>query len=93
MLGGEFIVHGKQQNATLKAIDRNFPGAAQLDNAKFVEEWYALKNFAPDLHVILAQDNTGMEGDMYQRPPFPQTWIRMHGSRNSWRSRPARWIG
>jgi type 1 glutamine amidotransferase len=79
MLGGEFIVHGKQQNATLKAIDPKFPGAAQLDNAKFVEEWYALKNFAPDLHVILAQDNTGMEGDMYQRPPFPQTWARMHG--------------
>ena len=79
MIGGEFIVHGKQQKATLKAIDKKFPGAAALDNQSFVEEWYSLKNFAPDLHVILAEDNTGMEGDMYQRPPFPQTWARMHG--------------
>jgi type 1 glutamine amidotransferase len=79
MIGGEFIRHGKQQKATLKAIDPNFPGAAAFDNASFVEEWYSLKNFAPDLHVILAEDNTGMVGDMYQRPPFPQTWARMHG--------------
>ena len=79
MLGGEFIVHGKQQNATLRAIDPKFPGAKAFDGATFTEEWYALKNFAPDLHVILAQDCTGMEGDMYQRPPFPETWARMHG--------------
>ncbi len=79
MIGGEFIRHGKQQKATLKAIDPKFPGAAAFDDARFVEEWYSLKNFAPDLHVILAEDNTGMEGDMYQRPPFPQTWARMHG--------------
>lgn len=79
MIGGEFIVHGKQQKATLKTIDPKFPGAAAFDNASFVEEWYSLKNFAPDLHVILAEDNTGMTGPMYQRPPFPQTWARMHG--------------
>jgi type 1 glutamine amidotransferase len=79
MLGGEFIVHGKQQPATLKATDPKWPGAAAFDGARFVEEWYALKNFAPDLHVILAQDNTGMEGPMYQRPPFPETWARVHG--------------
>ena len=79
MVGGEFIVHGKQQKATLKTIDDKFPGAAAFNNANFVEEWYSLKNFAPDLHVILAQDCTGMEGPMYQRAMFPQTWARMHG--------------
>jgi type 1 glutamine amidotransferase len=79
MLGGEFIIHGKQQNSTLKAIDPNFPGAKAFDNATFVEEWYSLKNFAPDLHVILAQDCTGMDGWMYQRPMYPETWARMHG--------------
>jgi type 1 glutamine amidotransferase len=79
MLGGEFIIHGKQQNATLKAFDAKFPGAAAFDGASFVEEWYSLKNFAPDLHVILAQDSTGMEGNMYQRPLFPETWARLHG--------------
>lgn len=37
-----------------------------------------LKNFAKDLHVILIEDNEGMKGDCYQRPPFPATWARMH---------------
>ncbi len=38
----------------------------------------ALKNFAPDLHVILVQDTAGMEGAMYERPSFPATWARKH---------------
>ncbi len=79
MIGGEFIIHGKQQNATLRAIDPKFPGASAFDGQKFVEEWYSLKNFSPDLHVILAQDCSGMEGAMYQRQLFPETWARMHG--------------
>ncbi len=43
------------------------------------DEWYAQKNLADDLHVIIAHDTTGMTGPMYQRPNFPQTWARMHG--------------
>ena len=73
------LVSRLNERVTFPAIDPKFPGAAAFDNASFVEEWYSLKNFAPDLRVILAEDNTGMEGDMYQRPPFPQTWARMHG--------------
>src|SRR6185312_2666213 len=80
MLGGEFIIHGAPQKATLKTIDPKFPGAAALNDAKFPEEWYSLKNFQKDLHVILAQDCTGMTGPMYQRPPYPETWARMHGN-------------
>jgi len=80
MIGGEFVIHGKQQNGTLRAIDKQFPGAAALDNANFTEEWYSLKNFSRDLHVILAMDCTGMTGGMYQRANFPETWARMHGS-------------
>ncbi|HEX8520939.1 MAG TPA: ThuA domain-containing protein [Tepidisphaeraceae bacterium] len=79
MLGGEFIVHGAQQEATLLATDPKFPGASAFDKSRIKEEWYSLKNFAPDLHVILAQDCSGMRGPMYQRQPFPQTWARMHG--------------
>jgi hypothetical protein len=45
---------------------------------KLKEEWYTLKNFAKDLHVILIEDNEGMKGDCYQRPPFPATWARIH---------------
>jgi type 1 glutamine amidotransferase len=79
MIGGEFIVHGAQQKATLKTIDPKFPGAAAYDNEQFQEEWYSLKNFSPDLHVVLAQDCTGMKGDMYQRALYPETWARLHG--------------
>lgn len=56
MIGGEFVVHGKQQKATLKTIDPKWPGAEAFNDARFVEEWYSLKNFSNDLHVILAQD-------------------------------------
>ena len=79
MLGGEFIVHGAQQEAIIRAASPNFPGVKQFGQAqKLKEEWYTLKNFAKDLHVILIEDNEGMEGDCYQRPPFPATWARMH---------------
>lgn len=79
MIGGEFIVHGNQQKATLKCTDSKWPGAEAFKDAKFQEEWYSLKNFSSDLHVILAQDCSGMEGDMYQRGPYPETWARRDG--------------
>jgi type 1 glutamine amidotransferase len=79
MLGGEFIVHGSQQPSLLHCVDKKFPGAEALNDSNFTEEWYSLKNFAPDLHVILLQDTAGMKGGMYQRKPFPETWSRMHG--------------
>ena len=79
MLGGEFIIHGSQQPAVLKTVDPKFPGAEAFNNASFVEEWYSLKNFAPDLHVILTQHCESMKGPMYQRQPYPETWARMHG--------------
>ncbi len=80
MLGGEFIHHGAQQSSTLIIGDGKFPGAAALDGKlEATEEWYSLKNFAPDLHVILAQGTEGMKGNMYQRPPYPETWARLHG--------------
>ncbi len=79
MIGGEFIVHGAQQNATIRAASPEFPGVKEFgQNVSLKEEWYTLKNFAKDLHVILIEDNEGMEGDCYQRPPFPMTWARMH---------------
>ncbi len=79
MIGGEFIVHGAQQEAMIRIASPDFPGVKQFGQArKLTEEWYTLKNFAKDLHVILIEDNEGMEGDCYQRPPFPATWARMH---------------
>jgi type 1 glutamine amidotransferase len=79
MLGGEFIRHGEQQKAWMRVIDPKFPGLKGVKDFELHEEWYSLKNFAPDLHVILVQDTQGMRNFDYQRPNFPATWARMHG--------------
>jgi type 1 glutamine amidotransferase len=80
MLGGEFIRHGPQQDARVRVIDAEFPGQkAAGKEFKIKEEWYSLKNFAPDIHVLLVLETEGMDGLDYQRPPFPLTWARMHG--------------
>jgi uncharacterized protein len=78
MLGGEFIVHGRQQKASMRVVDEKFPGINGQKDFEMHEEWYALKNFAPDLHVILVQDTQGMKDAMYDRPKFPATWARRH---------------
>lgn len=80
MVGGEFIAHGDQQQGVMQVVSPHFPGLEKLgESFTLTDEWYALKNFAPDMHVILVQQTQGMTGDMYQRPPFPATWARMHG--------------
>ena len=78
MLGGEFIVHGDQQKAWMRVVDHDFPGARKLKDFELMEEWYSLKNFAADIHVILVQDTQGMKGKDYARPSFPATWARKH---------------
>jgi type 1 glutamine amidotransferase len=80
MLGGEFMLHGAQQNSHLVVIDPKFPGVGMVpaDN-RIYEEWYSLKNFSNDLHVLLVQDTTGMTGNIYARPNYPSTWAHMYG--------------
>ena len=80
MIGGEFVIHGRQQKAHLIVADPKFPGisAVPLDNDA-TEEWYSLKNFADNLHVLLVQDTLGMSGIEYRRPNYPSTWARMYG--------------
>jgi uncharacterized protein len=77
MIGGEFFGHGAQQEATLKVVPPKFPGIGNYDSLRLKEEWYTMTKLAKDLHVILVQDTQGMEGPLYQRPPFPATWARM----------------
>jgi hypothetical protein len=80
MIGGEFVIHGSQQPSHLIVADPAFPGvAAVAPDTRFKEEWYTMKNFAPDLHAILVQDTSGMVGNPYARPNFPSTWARMYG--------------
>lgn len=95
MLGGELIVHGTQQIARAQVINPEFPGFGSFGEAtELLEEWYSLTEFAPDLHVLLLQETSGMRDPHangedwppagwdtpYQRPPFPNTWARRHGA-------------
>ena len=80
MIGGEFIRHGPQQEAIMRVSSPRFPGLEKSGKEfRIKDEWYSLKNFASDLHVILVQVTQGMEGTDYQRPDFPATWARRHG--------------
>lgn len=80
MLGGEFIKHGPQQVAKARVIDPSFPGFGELGGELNVkEEWYTLKEFAPNDHVLLVMETKGMDGSDYDRPPYPLAWARMFG--------------
>jgi type 1 glutamine amidotransferase len=79
MVGGEFAGHGAQQKAWMRVADKKFPGIGDGKDFELTEEWYSLKNFAPDMHVILVQDTEGMKNFDYERPKYPATWARMHG--------------
>ena len=79
-LGAEFIKHGAQQVAKNRVIDPKFPGFESVGSEYgFQEEWYSLKDFRPDIHVLSVIDAPAMTGPEYQRPPYPTTWARMEG--------------
>ena len=85
MIGGEFIIHGQQHDPRLQTAnviidDPKFPGLAGVHSpVSLEEEWYSMKDFAPDLHVICTLDTSTMNGNAYKRPPYPVVWARMHG--------------
>ncbi len=79
-LGGEFIIHGAQQEATNKVINNKFPGFETAgDSFTMKEEWYSLKDFREDLHCLTVIDSPAMKGPMYDRPAYPTTWARAEG--------------
>ena len=85
MLGGEFINHNAQQVTRARVIDPAFPGCDDVgDKLEMMEEWYSLKEFAADLHVLLVVDTAGMQGPDYQRPPYPIAWARPYGKGRVW---------
>ena len=64
----------------MAVVSPEFPGMEGLgDSFTIHDEWYAQFKFPKDLHVILMQETADMKGKMYQRPPYPATWARMHG--------------
>jgi type 1 glutamine amidotransferase len=60
-------------------VDPKFPGLGSDEAFTIKEEWYSLKNFAEDIHVLLVLETGGMRGAEYKRPPFPLAWIRKEG--------------
>jgi hypothetical protein len=85
MVGGEFIIHGQSkdprlQTANVVVVDPKFPGLEGVKSpVSFNEEWYSLKDFAPDMHVISVLDTSTMNGNAYKRAPYPVVWARMQG--------------
>ncbi len=81
MLGGEFIKHDAQQEAPMVITQPvDVPWLKDKGEAfSLFDEWYALKNFSKDLHVILIQETKDMKGPSYDRPSFPATWAHMYG--------------
>ena len=81
MLGGEFIAHGKQQSAPMRIVDPAFPGMRAFGSAEVDRwgEWYSLKDFAPDLHVLAVLETKDMPDSFYQRGAYPVVWARAHG--------------
>lgn len=81
MIGGEFLSHGAQQKSKITCADEKFSCCSECkDGFELHEEWYSLKNIARDLHVLLVQQTTGMNGWMYQRPAYPETWAKAFGN-------------
>lgn len=84
-LGGEFIMHGEQQVAKVTNTDLKFPGFEGVPKEfSFKEEWYSLKDFNPDIHVLSVIDAPSMTGGPYKRPPYPITWARQEGKGRVW---------
>lgn len=83
MLGGEFIIHGSDprlQTTNLIVNDPKFPGLEGVTSpVEMNEEWYSMKDFRDDLHVILTIDTSKLKNACYERRPYPGTWARMHG--------------
>jgi type 1 glutamine amidotransferase len=84
-LGAEFIKHGVQQEAKNTVTNPKFPGFEKVGPEYTLhEEWYSLKDFTPDLHVLSVMDAPAMKGDEYKRPAFPTTWARREGQGRVW---------
>jgi uncharacterized protein len=84
-LGAEFIKHGAQQVAKNTVTDPKFPGFEKVGaEYGFQEEWYSLKDFNSDIHVLSVIDAPAMTGKEYERPAYPSTWARKEGAGRVW---------
>ncbi len=79
MIGGEFDGHWDQEKCRIRAVG-GFAPLKDVGEFEMHEEWYAFKNLAPDMHVILVQETASMKQKQYtDRKPYPATWARTQG--------------
>ena len=80
-IGARFDSHGAQQFATATIVEpAAFPHLKESGKRITTwEEWYGMREYNKDLHVILYQETADMEGREYVRPPFPLCWVRKEG--------------
>ncbi len=85
MIGAEFITHDGWVPGHQIVADRSFPGMSGVpDDFGPAEEWYAMKNFSTNLHVLLAHNTSAMgRQPPYNRPNFPSTWAQQYGKGRS----------
>ena len=81
MVGANLIGHGKSQEATVIATDpMELPCLKKYGKTfRHFEEWYAMKNFNSDIHVLLVLKTEGMVGKLYKPALYPVAWARMEG--------------
>ena len=80
-VGGRFESHGAMQEAAAAIVKpTEMPWLKEKgDKDVAFEEWYTMREYNKDMHVLLIQETEGMKGDCYKRPPFPSSWIRAEG--------------
>ena len=77
LIGGEMIGSMPPRSSIVRMADRDVPGMRQLGaEFEFSERWLAFKNFDPEMHVVMVQETATMDGELFQRPSFPLTWLR-----------------
>ncbi|MES2307240.1 MAG: ThuA domain-containing protein, partial [Verrucomicrobiota bacterium] len=78
MLGAAFMGHNAGQKGHFSYLDSKFPGMEKVPSDYSPDDqWYAFKELAPDMHVIMAIDSPKLVGNLYARPPYPVAWARM----------------
>ncbi len=83
MLGGQFMAHGRQFEASIHVVDPGHPTMAAFEEGfTHLEEWYRFSHMNRDAIRVLALLEVGEERRrqrMYDVPDYPLIWCRSYG--------------
>ena len=84
MIGGLFLSHPKQQQATLLVVDKNHPSTQHLPE-KWVrtDEWYNFQKLNPDVKVLIKIDEKSYEGGK-NGDNHPMAWYHDYDGGRAW---------